>query len=90
MRFDRDPLPAVHDSQDVGGEGVPEDGGVLQQRPLFGRQRIEARGDERLQGLGDLERAELARDVIDTVVLGEHAPPDEHPHGLDGIERNSL
>ena len=57
---------------------------------MFCRQGVEARGDERLQGLGDLERPEFAGDAINAATLDEDASVDEHPDGLDGIEGDAF
>ena len=83
-------LPAVNDGQGFSRKGVAEDGGVLEERALLGGQCVEPGGDEGLQGLGDLEGAELARDVVEALTLDKHPTVDEHPDGLDRIERDPL
>jgi hypothetical protein len=57
----------------TGPEHLPDDGGVLKQSLLVGRQRVEARRDDPLHGLGH--------------VSCELAPLRVHPRELLGVER---
>src|SRR4051794_14893217 len=71
-------------------ERLPYDRGVLQQAPLLGGQPVEARGDERVERLGYVERDDRARWPVEGAVLDERAAVEEHPHRLDRIQRNAL
>ena len=72
-------------------EGLADDGGLLQEAPLFGGEPVEAGRDERLQGLGDVEGADrrrLARSWHPPRT--SEAPVDEHANGLDRIKRDAF
>jgi hypothetical protein len=58
---------------------------VLQQPSLLRRQTIQARGDQRVQGLRHLQRLDLARRRVDWPVLGEQTAVEQHPHGLHRV-----
>ena len=81
-------LGAGERSQCVPGEGLAEHGCVLQQPPFLGRQAVEPGGDQRVQGLGHLQRADLADRLIDRTLLHEETSVEQHPHRLDRIQRH--
>ena len=83
-------VAAVDDGKRLDRERVAQHGGVLEEGTLLGWEGIEARRDERLKGLGDLEGPELSGDRVGAVALDEDVAVDEHPHGLDGVERYPL
>ena len=69
---------------------LSEHGSVLQQPALLRRQTVETGGDQRMQGFRHLECLDLADGSVDGAFLDERAAVEQHPHGLDGIERNTL
>jgi len=71
-------------------EGLAEHRSVLQQPPLLGQEAIQAGGDQRVQGLGHLERLDLARRRVHGSLLGEQTAIEQHPHRLDRIQRHPL
>ena len=71
-------------------EGLPENGRVLDELALHGLEAVDARRDERVQRLRHRERVDLADDPIRAVRLLELPAVHEHPHRLDGVERDSL
>ena len=72
------------------GERLAEDGGVLEHTPLLRRQAVEARSDERVQRLRNLERVDLRRGPVDGALLDEQSAVEEHPHRLHRVERDAL
>jgi hypothetical protein len=56
------------------GERLAQHSAVLEQAALLRQEAVQAGGDQGVQGLGDLERLDLARGPVDGAVLGEEAP----------------
>src|SRR5262249_33874361 len=52
-------------------ERLSEDGGVLHEPPLVGRETVQSRRDECMQRLRDLERLDLADDFVRGAFLDE-------------------
>ena len=71
-------------------ERLAEHRPVLQQPSLLSSKPVQARGDQRMQGLWHLEGLDLTRGPIDRAVLGEQAAIQEHPHRLHRIQRHPL
>src|SRR5437899_1359060 len=71
-------------------ERLADDGRVLKQATLLGRQPVEACGDQPVQRLGNLERPDLAGDDVRRATFGEQPAIEQHAHRLDGVERHSL
>ena len=76
--------------QRADGERLAEHRSVLEQAPLLGRDAVQARGDQRVQRLGHLERLDLARGLVDGPLLGEQAAVEQHPHRLDRVQGDAL
>ena len=76
--------------QRVSREGLAEHGRVLEQSTLLRREPVEPRGDQCVQRLRHLERLDLARQPVRGAVLDEQAAVEQHPHGLDRVERDAL
>ena len=74
----------------VAGERLAEHGAVLEQPSLLGREAVEPGGDQRVQRLGHLELADLRDGAVDRALLCDQAPVEQHPHRLDGVERDAL
>ena len=53
-------------------------------------QPVEPRGDQRVQRLGHLERLDLAGQAVHVALAYEQPAVEEHPHGLDRVERHAL
>ena len=71
-------------------ERLAEHRRVLEDPPLFRREAVEPRCDQRVQRLRHLERADLADRAVDRALLHEQAAVEQHPHRLDRIERHAL
>jgi hypothetical protein len=71
-------------------EGLAENCCVLQQPALIGREAVETGGDQRVEGLGHLERLDRTGQAIDGALLNEQAPVEQHSHRLHGVERDAL
>ena len=77
-------------SKPAEGERLAENRGVLEQAS-FGRfETVQAGSDQRVQGLRNLECLERSRDPVLTLLTRQHAAVEEHPDGLDGVERYAL
>ena len=83
-------LGARERGQRVSREGLAEHRRVLEQPPLFRGEAVEPRRDEGVQRLRDLERFDLAREPVRRAVLHEEAAVEQHPHGLDRVERDAF
>ena len=68
------------------GEALAEDGRVLEEGPIGRVERVEACGDERVQGLRDGKLGQVADGDVPPVALGEPFVGDEHPDGLDRVQ----
>ena len=64
-------LEATERSQCLRREGLAQHGRVAEQPPLFGREPVEARRDERMKGLRHLERPHLADNLVGSTVLDQ-------------------
>ena len=71
------------------GEGLPEHGCVLDQGSVGRVEGIEACGDQRRQRLGNREAAKVPGRYVRISLEGETPLGDEHPHGLDRVQRDS-
>ena len=71
-------------------ERLPEDRGVLHDGTLVGREVVDARRDQRVQGLRHLERPDRARDRVPVSLRLEQAPVEQHAHRLDRVQGNAL
>ena len=72
-------------------ERLPEHGRVLDEHAVLGRERVEAGGDQRVEGLGDCEVAQFTRGFEPPVVaFDEPAVGDQHPDRLDRVQRDAL
>ena len=69
---------------------LPEHRRVFEHPPLRRPEAVQPRRDQRVQGLGHLERADLrGRDVA--VPVGAHEPAvEQHPDGLDRVQRDAF
>ena len=76
--------------QGVQAKGVSKHGRVLHEPALVGREPVQPGGDQRVQRLGHVERADRPRRLICAPVRDEEPPVEQHPHRLDGIERYAL
>ena len=85
---------ALCDSRELGQglfrEGLAEHRCVLEQSALLRGQPVEARCDETLQRLRDLELGNLAGQPVGAVLLDEQAAVEQHANGLDGVERDAF
>ena len=72
------------------GERLAEHRGVLDDAPLLGAEPVEPRRDQRVQRLGHLERLDHAGRPVDVALLDEEAAVEQHPHGLDRVQRHAL
>ena len=82
---------AAHRGQRRGRERLSEHGRVLDEHPVLGREGVEPRRDQRVEGLRDREVAQLPRRFEPAVVaLDEPAVGDQHPDRLDRIQRDAL
>ena len=63
---------------------------MLNASPFLRAEAVEARRDECLQRLRDLERLDLSRQPVSVAFSDEHAAVEEHSHRLDGVEGHSL
>ena len=85
---------ALCDSRELGEgffrEGLAEHRCVLEQSALLGGQPVEARCNEALQRLRDLELGNLAVQAVGAVLLDDQAAVEQHANGLDRIERDAF
>jgi hypothetical protein len=72
------------------GERLAEDGGVLNQLSFGRRKAVEAGRNQRLERVRDLEWLDRPGGRIDVPVLHEQPAVEQHPHGLDRVQGNSL
>jgi hypothetical protein len=73
-----------------GGERLAEHRRILEDAALAGGEGIEARSDECVQRLGDLERRDRPRRSVPVAVPDEKAAVEQHPDSLDGVQRDAL
>jgi hypothetical protein len=83
-------VPAGQRREGVRRKGLAEDGGVLQQRPVLGREAVQARLDQCMERLGHVEVLDGTRGLETVPVATQQPSIEEHPDGLDGIERDPL
>jgi hypothetical protein len=81
---------ADHGHQPIDRERLAQHGCRLEQRSLGGLERVEARGDQRLERLRHRHIGEIVDGPVDTVL--EHELPVRHEHAddLDRVERDPL
>ena len=72
------------------GEGLAEDGGVLEQGSLLGRDAVEPGCDEGLECLGNGEILDRSGGFEPVALSLHEAPVQEHPDGFDRVERNAF
>src|SRR5215208_4225109 len=68
-------------------ERLAHDGGILEQAPLLGGETVEPRRDQRVQGLGHLERADRPDRSVYVIVPLEQTAVEQHAYRLDRVER---
>jgi hypothetical protein len=68
----------------------PRTAGVLEDRALGRLEQVQARGDERVQGLRDVEVLDLAGQDVARALLGQEPAVEQHAHGFHGVERDAL
>jgi hypothetical protein len=71
-------------------ERLAEDGTVLEDPALVCRQSVQAGGDQRMQRLWNLEHLDRAGRAVDRFLLDQRAAVEQHPHGLDRVQGNTL
>ncbi len=71
-------------------ERLAEHGGVLDDAPLLCAEPVEPCRDKSLKRLGHLERLDHAGRPVDMPFLDEEAAVEQHPHGLDRVQRHPL
>ena len=71
-------------------EAETEYGRLLDQRTVGGIEAVEASCDQRLEGLRDLEMRQVADRPISTILGRESTLVQQHPDGLDGVERHAV
>ena len=72
------------------GEGLSENGSVLEEPAFLQFEPVEPRCDESLQRLRDLELVDRPCETVDRVLLHQQAPVEQHPHRLHGIQGHTL
>src|SRR5919198_4669784 len=72
------------------GECSAEHCGLLDGSALVRGEAVEPRGDERMQGLWNLECLDLPLEPIRVAVAHEDAAIEQHADGLDCVEGNTL
>ena len=77
-------------AQPLERERAAEDGPVLQEPALRRLQAVQPRGDQRLEGLGHLERLDRPLQPERAVLADQDPAVDQHPDGLHRIERDAL
>src|SRR5204863_10152131 len=76
--------------QCVEREAAAEDGSVGDHPPRVRVERVQPRGEQRLQRVRDEQLTDVADEAIDTIDRLDDVPVDEHAHGLDGVQRHAL
>ncbi len=71
-------------------ERLPEHGAVLDETALGRAEGIEPRSDERVQRLGHFELVDGADGPEHVPLAGECPAVEQHPHGLDRVQRHAL
>ena len=74
----------------VESECLTEHGRVLEQPPLLWRQPVEPGCDQGVQRLRHLERLDRPRQPVRGALLHEQAAVEQHPYGLDRVERDTF
>ena len=84
-------IEAAQRGQAVEREALAEHGRVRDQRPIGRIEAVEPGGDERMEGIGHGQLAEVA-DRLERAVaeLEQAAVGEEHPDGLDGVEGDAV
>jgi hypothetical protein len=71
-------------------EALAENRRILDKLPLLRPEAVEARGRKRVQRLGNVEALHLPGERVALSLALEQPAVEEHPHGLDGVQRNAL
>ena len=71
-------------------ERLAEDGSVLECAPFQRAEPVQARGDQRVERLGYLERVDRAAHAEAVAVALQQPAIEQHPHRLDGVERDAI
>ena len=90
MRLELGLAEAGERGEPLARERLAEHGRILHEPPLDRLERVEPRGRERVQRLGDLERLDRAGRAVLVAVTLQQAAVEQHPHGLDRVERHAL
>ena len=69
---------------------MAQDRGGLEEGPVGRVEGVEARRDQRVQGLGHRQVGQVADRPVDAVGGLQRALGDEHPDDLDGVERDPV
>ena len=77
-------------SEQRAAERLAEHRGVLHERTLRIGEAVEARGDQALQRLRHVERADLPDDAVRRPVLDDEAAVEKHADRLDCVQRDPL
>ena len=80
----------AHASQRIGGEDLAEHRGVLEERPIGGLQRVEPRGDQRAQRIGNGDVRQVADRLVDVADASDATVRQQAAHRLDGVEGDAL
>ena len=62
----------------------------MDQLPLFRREPVKARRDERVQGRRDFQRFDRPRELVRGTIGGEQPSVQQHAHGLDRVQRDAF
>jgi hypothetical protein len=76
--------------QRVAREGLAQHRRIPQQALLRCREAVQPGGDQCMQSLGHLQRLQRPSQHIARSILGEQSLVEQHPHGLDGVQRDAL
>src|SRR5439155_24743537 len=79
---DRGLVAARECGERVRREGLAEDGSVLQQRPIFRREAVQSRLDQRVEGFWDVQVLDRTGGLEAVPVTAKQPSIQEHPHGL--------
>ena len=69
---------------------LPSTAASPSRRRSSGDEPVESRRDQGMQGLGHLERVDLADELVDGAFLYEQAAVEQHPHRLHRVQGNAF